>query len=66
MKDFIGIKDMTKEEILEVLDLAEELSKNPQPELIDKKIAATLFFEPSTRTRLSFTSAANRWKSTRI
>ncbi len=33
MKDFIGIKDMTKEEILEVLDLAEELSKNPQPEL---------------------------------
>ncbi|MCF2639620.1 aspartate carbamoyltransferase [Fusobacterium varium] len=60
MKDFIGIKDMTKEEILEVLDLAEELSKNPQPELIDKKIAATLFFEPSTRTRLSFTSAAMR------
>lgn len=60
MKDFIGIKDMTKEEILEVLDLAEELSKNPQDDLIDKKIAATLFFEPSTRTRLSFTSAAMR------
>ena len=57
MKDFISIKDLTKEEVLEVLNLALELSENPEPELISGKIVGSLFFEPSTRTRLSFTSA---------
>lgn len=60
MKDFISIKDLTKEEVLEVLDLALELSEKPEPELIGGKIVGSLFFEPSTRTRLSFTSAAYR------
>ena len=60
MKDFISIKDLTKEEILEVLELAHELSENPDLRLIDGKIVGSLFFEPSTRTRLSFTSAAYR------
>ena len=60
MKNFISIKDLTKEEILEVLDVAEELSKNTETDLADKKIVGSLFFEPSTRTRLSFTSAAYR------
>ena len=38
MKDFISIKDLTKEEVLEVLNLALELSEKPEPKLIDEKI----------------------------
>ena len=60
MKSFISIKEFTKDEILEILKRAKELKENPNPELIKDKIAATLFFEPSTRTRLSFTSASFR------
>lgn len=60
MKDFISIKDLTKEEILEVLEVANELSQKPEAELAKGKIVGSLFFEPSTRTRLSFTSAAYR------
>lgn len=59
MRDFISLKDLTKKEILEVLETAEKL-ENIKDELLDKKIVASLFFEPSTRTRLSFTSAAYR------
>lgn len=58
MKNFISIKEMTKDEILQVLDEANELENTPEPHLLDGKIVATLFFEPSTRTKLSFTSAA--------
>jgi len=43
-----------------VLDLAEEFEKNPSQKIMDGKVVATLFFEPSTRTRLSFESAVNR------
>jgi len=43
-----------------VLDLAEEFEKNPSQKIMDGKVIATLFFEPSTRTRLSFESAVNR------
>ena len=60
MKSFISIKEFTRDEILEILKRAKELKENPNPELIKDKIAATLFFEPSTRTRLSFTSASFR------
>lgn len=60
MKDFISIRDLTKEEILEVLEVAKELCEAPEPELAKGKIVGSLFFEPSTRTRLSFTSAAYR------
>jgi aspartate carbamoyltransferase catalytic subunit len=59
-KDVISIKDISKDDILHILDLAASLEKKPQPELLDGKILATLFFEPSTRTRLSFTSAMMR------
>ena len=37
MKDFISIKDLTKEEILEVLEVASELSQKPEPELAKGK-----------------------------
>lgn len=40
--------------------MAEEFEKHPDRKILDGKIVATLFFEPSTRTRLSFETAANR------
>ena len=42
------------------MDLAEQFEKNPNPHLLDGKLVATLFFEPSTRTRLSFETAVQR------
>lgn len=59
-RDVISVRDFTKEEILHILDVAKELEKNPKPKLLDGKVLGTLFFEPSTRTRLSFTSAMMR------
>lgn len=43
-----------------MLKMAEEFEKRPNRDLLKEKIVATLFFEPSTRTRLSFETAANR------
>jgi aspartate carbamoyltransferase catalytic subunit len=59
-KSLVAINDLTKEEIIKILDLAEEFEKNPIQNILSKKVVATLFFEPSTRTRLSFESAVNR------
>jgi aspartate carbamoyltransferase catalytic subunit len=59
-RSLISINDYTKEEILRVLDLAGEFELNPTQQILDGKVVATLFFEPSTRTRLSFESAVNR------
>ncbi|MBN1989463.1 MAG: aspartate carbamoyltransferase [Bacteroidales bacterium] len=59
-KSLVSINDLTKDEILKVLDLAEEFAENPNQRILDGKVVATLFFEPSTRTRLSFESAVNR------
>ena len=61
MKNFMGIKEMLKEEIIEILNMAKKLDNMPDKkrrEMMSGKIMASLFFEPSTRTRLSFTSAA--------
>ncbi len=59
-KNLISITDYTKEEIFKILDLAEDFEKNPNQNLLNNKVVATLFFEPSTRTRLSFESAISR------
>jgi aspartate carbamoyltransferase catalytic subunit len=59
-RSLVSIDDLTTEEVLKILDLAEEFEKNPVQKLLDGKVIATLFFEPSTRTRLSFESAINR------
>ena len=56
----VSIEDYTKEEILEVLESASEFEKNPNQRLLEGKVVASLFFEPSTRTRLSFETAINR------
>ena len=58
--DFITITDLSKEKILYMLEMAKEFEKHPNRELLKGKVVATLFFEPSTRTRLSFETAANR------
>ena len=63
MKNFISIKELSKEEIIEVLDTAKKLDNTDSDErrkIMDGKIMTSIFFEPSTRTRLSFTSAAYR------
>ncbi|AGB19151.1 aspartate carbamoyltransferase catalytic subunit [Thermoanaerobacterium thermosaccharolyticum] len=61
-KDVLGIRDMSKEELLEILDTAEEMKKIIEGEKISDilkgKTVITIFFEPSTRTRLSFEIAA--------
>ncbi len=60
MKSLVSITDYSKDDILRILDLAEQFEKNPNPRLLEGKLVATLFFEPSTRTRLSFETAVNR------
>jgi aspartate carbamoyltransferase catalytic subunit len=59
-RSLVSISDYSKEEYLKILDLAEEFEKNPRQEILKGQVVATLFFEPSTRTRLSFESAVNR------
>ena len=59
-RNLISITDFSKEEYIQVLDIAEEFEKNPKQPILSDKVVATLFFEPSTRTRLSFESAANQ------
>ncbi len=63
-RDVISIADLTREEILSVLDRAhqmqESVERGERLRLLDGKILATLFYEPSTRTRLSFESAMLR------
>ena len=56
-KSLVSITDYTKDEYLRILSLADEFEKNPDSCLLKDKVVATLFFEPYTRTRLSFESA---------
>ena len=59
-KDLISITDYTKEEYLRILELAADFEANPNQDLLKGKVVASLFFEPSTRTRLSFETAISR------
>ncbi len=56
-RDIISIHDFSKQELLFILKTAKSMEKNADSNLLKNNILATLFFEPSTRTRLSFTSA---------
>ena len=63
MKDahnFVTIANLSKEKLRYLIEMAAEFEKYPNREILKGKIIATLFFEPSTRTRLSFETAANR------
>ena len=59
MRNLINILDLSVEEIAELIEVADDIIANPAKyrHVCDDKILATLFFEPSTRTRLSFESA---------
>lgn len=59
-RDLISITDLNKAEILEILQLVKELKNRPRPQLLKDRVLASLFFEPSTRTRLSFETAMER------
>ena len=58
--NFVTIEDLSRDKILYLLDMAREFERHPNRELLKGKVVATLFFEPSTRTQLSFQTAANR------
>ena len=58
--NFVTIADLSREEIMHLIEMAQEFEKHPNRELLKGKVVATLFFEPSTRTQLSFQTAANR------
>ena len=59
-QNFVTIANLSKDEILYLISMAQEFEKHPNREILKGKVVATLFFEPSTRTRLSFETAANR------
>ncbi|WP_303643628.1 aspartate carbamoyltransferase, partial [uncultured Duncaniella sp.] len=59
-KSLVSISDLSREEILSLLDTARKFEEKPNRRLLEGKVVATLFFEPSTRTRLSFETAVNR------
>lgn len=59
-RSLVSISDYSKEEILDILHCAVDFEASPNRKTLDGKVVATLFFEPSTRTRLSFETAVNR------
>lgn len=56
----VTIADLSREKLLYLLEMGREFEKHPNREILKGRVVATLFFEPSTRTRLSFETAANR------
>lgn len=60
MQSLVSITDFSKQDILEALERAAAFEVNPHQPLLSGKVIATLFFEPSTRTRLSFETAISR------
>src|ERR1019366_4472554 len=61
----LGLEELTREEIVAILDLAEHFTQDSQERRRKRtnlagKLVVNLFFEPSTRTRMSFTLAARR------
>lgn len=59
-KSLVSITDYSREDILRIINLTKKFDENPNRRLLEGKVCATLFFEPSTRTRLSFETAVNR------
>ncbi len=59
-RSLVSIAEHSKEKILYLLEMAEQFEKKPNRKILEGKVVATLFFEPSTRTRLSFETAVNR------
>lgn len=59
-KSLVDIGDYSKDDILRILKSAKNFKSNPNQDYLQGKVCASLFFEPSTRTRLSFETAVNR------
>lgn len=60
MKHLVSIHQLSADDIVRILDRAELFEQCPNRKLLEGRVIATLFFEPSTRTRLSFETAVNR------
>jgi len=60
MKSLISINDFNKEEMMQVLNLARKYEAEPNCPIFSDKVIACIFFEPSTRTKLSFETAVSR------
>lgn len=59
-RSLVSITDYSKEDYLEIIRLSAEFEKNPSRDILTGKLVGTFFFEPSTRTRLSFETAVQR------
>lgn len=59
-KSILSIHDLDEEDIITILDLAKEFEKDPKKQTLNGEVVASIFYEPSTRTRLSFESAISR------
>ena len=59
LKHFLNIKSLPKAHILEIISRAEDIHNNNKISKYSNKVVASLFFEPSTRTKSSFAIAAN-------
>lgn len=60
MKHLVSISHCSAEDIMRILDRAALFERNPNRDFLQGRVVATLFFEPSTRTRLSFETAVCR------
>ncbi|WP_260261254.1 aspartate carbamoyltransferase [Vibrio intestinalis] len=65
-KHIISIPELSRAELELIVDTAARLKAEPNPELLKNKVVASCFFEPSTRTRLSFETAVQRLGGTVI
>lgn len=59
-RSLVTIAEHSREKIMYLIEMAQEFERFPNRHLLEGRVVATLFFEPSTRTRLSFETAANR------
>lgn len=58
--DLLGVEDLTPERVTRIMEAAEAIAEGNPPARLDGRLVVMAFFEPSTRTRLSFESAAMR------
>lgn len=59
-KHIISIPELTRSELELIVETAGKIKSDPRPDLLKNKVIASCFFEPSTRTRLSFETAIQR------
>src|SRR5690242_21338180 len=60
MKRFIDLADFEREQIVELIELANDLEAHPEPRALAGKVLGLVFFNPSLRTLASFQSGMSR------